>query len=643
MGRRARKSAFGAVTSVDSQLRQDVDAAFSPPVLWWLRPETVKNRLSQALADSAQRALADLPEPHALTAAVSRMSMDGAAWKNWRFGDRAWQADAWRLFDITGQLRFVANWVGSSVSRCRLQVVSASDETPANPDLRALSEVPFGGGNGLAEALRLLGMTLFVPGEAYIVAESGVGTGADDMWWVVTARQIRRQGDRITIKRPQERGGGIFTYRDGIDLIIRCWTPHPNGSDEPDSPTRSAIPDLREMEALRKREFAELDSRLSGAGILALPEGMELPRGDSDPAGATGFSALLSRTMAQSLRDRTSAEAMVPIIITGPAEDLAAIRHITMWSELSDHISSMRESALRSLAQSLDVPPEVLLGVGGTNHWNAWAISREAVQIHIKPILVRIAHALTEGFLQPALEALGEDPHAYKYVFDVGALTTNPDRSADAMTLHDRLLLSDEVALESFAWNGDDMPSAEELAVRLVQKLLLASPDSVLGDPALRSMLNLPPAQTTAPSGAAPGPTEPEPAPDTDQPPEESPAPPDTDQPPGLALVTELAIRRCLAQAGRRIVPHSRRPGHVPAWDLHTHAATLTPAQAQEMVRQPWRSEFGGTVNQLGIDPDYLIDVVEQHCAALLSTGAAYTRQDVHDIAAAVHRGRNRG
>ena len=55
------------------------------------------------------------PPPTALTAASVTMSITGGGWKNWRFGDQAWQMEAWRMYDIIGELRTYANWIGAAV------------------------------------------------------------------------------------------------------------------------------------------------------------------------------------------------------------------------------------------------------------------------------------------------------------------------------------------------------------------------------------------------------------------------------------------------------------------------------------------------------------------------------------------------
>lgn len=645
LGRRRKRQAFLSRAGLDPQARTDVDQLFSPPVLWRLRNQTdIDARFSEIITASVRRGLRSEPAtPKTLTAAVSRLSLDGASWRSYRFGDRAWQADAWRLHDITGQLRFIANWVGNSVSRCDMYVAELNpDGTPGaaadNPEIAALATGPLGTGDNRAEALRLLGIDLFIPGEAYIIVEAGGAEDGSDLWWVVTSRQIKRTGDQISVVRSPLYGGGIMEYRDGIDLILRVWTPHPADTSEPDSPTRSAIPDLREIEALRKREFAELDSRLVGAGLLALPDSLELPRGDDDPAGAAGFFAYLMRAFARSLRDRSSAETMVPIMITGPADDIQKINHLTFWSELSEQIGPMRESALRSLAQSLDIPPEVLLGLGGTNHWSAWAISDEAVQTQIKPILSRIAAALTLGYLHPALEALGvENPQKYVYHFNTAPLTTRPNRIADALNLHEHGLLSDKATRDAGAWGEESAPDEDERVRRLLEKLLLTSPDSVLSSPTYCAILGLPePGTGTSEQTREPG--QPGEVEEEKSPPEQpvesegQPQPP-TGQP-ELTIVAQLAARRALGLLGVRLVPHSKRPEGVPRYQLHAHHGPVENSNWIAVSLAGW-SDFDDIVAGLGIDQDAFRAVIDEYCTDLVTRGMAHDDRLLAELMAA--------
>lgn len=576
----------------------------------------------------------------ALTAAVSQVKMDGASWKTWRFGDRAWQKDAWRLYDITGQHRFIANWVGNSVSRCRLYVAKVDEsgeaaEEATDPKIANLAAGPLGRGPAKDEALRLLGINLFVPGEAYIVAEADGADDGSDQWWVVSGRQIKRTGDKITVKRSQLQGGGKMEFRDGTDLLLRCWTPHPADTDEPDSPTRSAIPDLRELEAIRKREFAELDSRLAGAGLLPLPEGTDFPRADDDPPGTEGFARVLMRAMSTSLRDRASAEALVPIMFTVPGEYLDKIKPVHFWSDLSDQLLPLREAAIKSLAQSLDVPPEVLLGLGQTNHWSAWAISEEAITTQIQPVLSRIADALTIGYLRAALEELDEDPDAYVYAFDTAPLTTRPNRVADSLNYHQRGLLSDQAAIVAGGFAKEDMPSQEERLRRLAEEAVKGAP-SLLADPILRQLIGIQiqPGQPAVESdGGGPGRLPPGPQRDPESPPEPTPQSEEAPGPAALLAVSNMAVRRALALAGGRLVSHRQRDRwpDTPRHQLHTRHGLITADRAEEVLRGAW-DDLPAAAADLGVDPHELRGLLHGFCSELLTRGMAYDPGLLRDL-----------
>lgn len=570
---------------------------------------------------------------------MATVQLDGVAWQTYRFGSREWQTEAWRLYDITGPLRYVAGWIGNSVSRCRLYVAEVDDtgeagEETDNPDIAALAAGPLGAGPAKDEALRLCGVNLYVPGEAYIVAEAEGSATGDDQWFVVSGRQIRRTGDQIVIRRSMLFGGGDMIYRPDVDLILRSWTPHPADTDEPDSPARSAIPDLREIEALRKREFAELDSRLTGAGILPLPAEMDFPRGPNDPTGLQGFTNRLMQAMGISLQDRSSAEAMVPIAITVPGEFVDKIKPVTFWSELSAQLLPLREGAVRSLARSLDIPPEVLLGQADSNHWTSWQTSEDAVTTQIVPILSRIADALTTGYLRRALEQMGEDPDAYVYAFDTSPLTVRPNRSADALNYHEAGLLSDEAAVEAGAFRPDQMPDAAERLRRLMERLVVANPQ-LITDPTIQDILgvgaiSIAPAPTPAPT----------PVEDPGQPVDQPTDIPQREPAAALVAVANLAVRRALSLAGCRLVPHTQRDRYAgtPRHQLHTRYGQISAGRADDVLRGAW-DELPDVAADLGLDPRQLQALLHGFAVELLTRGIGYDPHLLRDlVTTAVHK-----
>ncbi len=58
--------------------------------------------------------------PTALTAAAVPINLgDAASWQMFKLGDHRWQWEAWRHYDICGEMRFVVNWIGQAISRRR--------------------------------------------------------------------------------------------------------------------------------------------------------------------------------------------------------------------------------------------------------------------------------------------------------------------------------------------------------------------------------------------------------------------------------------------------------------------------------------------------------------------------------------------
>jgi len=601
------------------------------------------------------------PPNSALTAASVRMSISGVGWKTWRWGDTAWQIEAWRMYDIIGELRKYANMIGALVSKCRLYVAEIDDNGEASketedPEIAALAQDPLGKGPKKDEALRLLGIDLAVVGEAYIVAEANGKEDGEDLWYVISGSEIVQQGNSLVITRPASYGlEGELLFREGEDLLIRCWTPHPRRTMWADSSVRSAIPVLRKIEATMKRSFAELDSRLAGAGLLLMAQGVDFPRGDGVASGVDGLAQVLMQAMATSIEDRASSEAMVPIIATLPPDVVDKVKHLTFWSELSDKIQEMEDAAIRRLAVGLDIPPEALTGIGSTNHWNAWAVEESTIKTFIEPILQRIAEALDHGYLDPALEHMGLDPEKYTYCFDTTPLKVRPDRAADANTLHGQLILSDDATRKANNFNDEDAPTPEEQVRRQLLTALPTKPE-LLADPNVQKILGIaglfddniatigqpPPPEPMGDDGRNPGDTEGGGQPGTPNAEESGAAQrsePNSNPARGEAAPTDatmamlhpvctFAVVQALGLAGSRLVPHRERDKWgvgVLKHQLHHHHGAVPADRAEWALRGAWANLAVATDYEgIHIDASRVEQFLHAYCMRLLTQGEPY-------------------
>jgi hypothetical protein len=595
-------------------------------------------------------------------AAVPINLSEASSWQFFKLGDHRWQLEAWKHYDICGEMRFVVNWVGQAISRCRLYAATigpdgivggeASDER-----IRTIAETMFGTPAGKAQAQKMLGINMMTAGDVFVVAE-GYQNAKEDKWYVCSSSEVYRRGDDIMVKRSMTHGGGQYRLDPTKDLLIRAWNPHPRRYDAADSTVRAILPVLRELEQLTKRVFAELDSRLAGAGILLLPDNITFPAQPGDVPGETrstgidDFATLLTNTMATSMQQRDSAAAIVPIVLQVAVDALDKIKHLTFDSSISDKITEMREAAIRRMAMSLDIPPEVLTGMGAANHWSGWQIEESSIKIHIEPLLIQLADALNIGYFQPALKAAGiADPEKYTLWFDVGPLTVRPNRSEQANTLGERGLLSDEAVREANAFTEDDAPTKDAILYNLMKQLVLAQPQFA-SDPAFQKVLGLP--EIANPNAAPPDPnmlmpgdpgydeagTEPADAGEKNLPMFPSVADAEAGKAGGgklkalaaaanaldgtaLFYASDSAVRRALELAGGRLVPGPARARYgVPKHLLHTRVAPDID-RVPSLMAGAW-THVREQATALGVNADALETTLAGYTTVLLTRGLAH-------------------
>lgn len=604
--------------------------------------------------------------PASLAGATAMVDLGAASsWKTWKFGNKEWQKEAWRLYDIVPELHKISGRIGDSLAQARLYVTEV-DETGEETGevteerIRQLAAVPLGTGAQRDDCLRLAGIDLAVGGECWIVGEGAARSPekAEGSWFVVTGSAFKTEGDKVKVKRPKNRGGSHLELADGVDVLIRCWNPHPNDTDQADSFTRAAIVPLREIELLTKREFAELDSRLTGAGVFFLPEGVDFPREPGDPEGLAGFMAVMQRAAAASIKDQSDARAMVPIMATVPDAVLPyldQLKPITFWSELSAEIGDMKDRAIARLASSTEIPAEVITGIGDANHWTAWLISDEGIRWIKAGYLGPIADALTRGFLRLALTSMGvANPERYAFAFDTSTLAAKPNRLEDAGKLREQFLISDEEYVRAGAFDPAVIPSVQERAVQILLRAVQTQPDLML-DPEVQRLLGLPPIESVGLPATAAQNADSDPAEDDggspDGPPNNgtAPEPPDAGETRALTealrarvralsasqraelpspqavfnAAAKLTVYRALELAGGRLTTPQERRGRwadVPRHELHHHVGPITRDKAFKVTEDAWR-HVPVMAADLGVNATDLGDLLQGYVLELLTRG----------------------
>jgi hypothetical protein len=586
------------------------------------------------------RRSADPKGPRSVAAAAVQLTMEGTSWQNLRFGDARWQKEAWRHYDICGELRFVANWVGGASSRVEWFIAEVDDK--GNPggeaddqDVSGIAKAMFGSAAARAEAMRLMGIHLSVPGQCYVVAESHPDK-SDDEWYVASTTEVAKTAGGIQVKREGPDGPTRQLDPDN-DLIIKCWTPHPRQYDHADSMTRAVLPELREIEQLTKMTFSKIDSRLAGAGVLFVPTEMDFPKQLDDNGNEVGkaeqVNRMLTKAAAASLKDSASASALVPIVVTAPGEMIGNVKHLTFESSLQKAQDDMRDKAIRRLALGLDVPPEVLLGMSDANHWSAWQIDEGAIQMHVVPVLTRIADALTAGYVRPAIEAMGLDPDRYMLWYDTSPLTVRANRTADAKDLYDRKVISAEVLRRESNFETDDAPDVDELQRRVLLELLDKKPDfAAVILPALGMTADLT-GLTEIVQEEHPH-TAPAPKPVTPTP--NGPPEPATEPAAAAMLACDLLVLGALTRAGGRLLTREHRGqlGNLRKELIHTKLR-VDESRLDFLLDGAWEL-VPRVADQLGVDAERLRTELDQYVRDLLRSGQPHRSDYLKQPVAAI-------
>jgi hypothetical protein len=552
---------------------------------------------------------------NALTAAGRRLPTNVDKTKIARSG-RGWQDQAWGFYDTIGEYRYGCDWVGAIISKATLFLARGGMPVTNGAGIDYVFSL-FGGPEAQGQMLREIGIHLTVTGESYIVGTTTKG-GAEE-WRVVAATELTSRGGKFYIS-----GKEVESKTD--PYLLRLWRPHPRRFNEANSPSRAILAILAELDALTKRIFAEIDSRLAGAGILLVPSEMSMPSPGVDAAGdpsitsASTFQAALAEAMMTAITDREAASAMVPIVVTAPGQYIGQAQHLTFWSPLDDKTIELRTEAVRRLALGMDMPPEILTGSGDLNHWTAWALEEGAIKAHAEPLLALICESLTEGYLRPLLIDGGMDPadaEQYTIGADTSQLRLRPNRSKEAFELYDRQQLSGVALRRETGFNEGDAPELAELRDQFIRKVASGSTTPELVAAALAA-LGVPLGTAEAIAATT---TEARPTPSLADHPEQGPPPP----PPaassspgdGLLAAAEVTVYRALERAGNRLrTKIGRKLPNVSAADTYLHVP-VPPGMLDDLLIDA----FDGVERYVGcrdVDPDRLVTCLDTYTRSLL-------------------------
>ncbi|MFZ4160448.1 hypothetical protein ACOZDE_18755 [Streptomyces griseoincarnatus] len=563
-----------------------------------------------------------------LTAAASRYTSRRLRTKP---VDGAWQERAWSFYDTTPEVRFAASWTANAMSGALLYAgYRADDGTVERADDNSLAAELVsriaGGPDGQAQLLNDAGPHLTVAGEFWIVIrprpddsttpELPDAEGVDEEWHVLSVKEVRKEStklvaeiDGIEVEVP---GYDPESTTDEDPVAIRVWESHPRRKLEADSPVRASLDLLEELHLLNAAVAAIARSRITGRGIVIIPKGTRFPATGTQGDAEDDLIEVLMTVAETAIREPDSAAATVPIILEVPPDMVGKIQRLTFESDFDELAIKLREEAIRRFATGLEIPAEILLGMGDVNHWGQWALTSEAIRLGIEPKLANVAHALTTQWLRPILEAQGvPDWHRFMVWYDTSPLRVRTNRSETALRLFELGAISAEALRRETGFDEGDAPTPAEQAARQRERQAPADEQQTPGG---GNVTPLPVDESEAP-------------PDTLAATARPAAPRD-----GLIAAADGLIWHALTAAGRKLertplCPRSERSRarEVQAAQLHT----LFPVQAHQI--DEWKLLDGvwtraeEIATRYGLNPECLTSALDRYCRELIAAGVVHT------------------
>lgn len=410
---------------------------------------------------------------------------------------QGWQEETWAYYRSTPLVGFGADFVANALSRLRFYVAwqPSASEWPAEIDPDAPPEemdlgvyetaVAIHGrldqGQGHMEMARKAGYGLSLPGEIVVVGREEIDpkTGRkQERFDAFSTSEIdlsKADKGEISVKTTPTGLGGSNEDTFRIDpetaWYFRVWRPDPEYGQLAATPMQRVLEHCEEQALLRRYMRGTFRTRLN-AGVFEVPKEWGMGPEDNFDENNQGVDRLVDKLVAAfmtPIEDEGSAAGVVPFVVHAPIETLGKARHITFGRDFDDRAMEMRRRLDEEIASGLDLPDQVLLGLGDVKFRNAEVITDEQFRMHLEPLAIVWVRALTVGFLHPMLIHDGVDPEVARQFtiwYDAAAITSDPDQTASSNFGFDRGLLSGRAWINANNYTEEDMPDDEELAAR---------------------------------------------------------------------------------------------------------------------------------------------------------------------------------
>lgn len=276
-----------------------------------------------------------------------------------------------------------------------------------------------------------------------------------------TARLRNSNGDNTSFNRTVDRR----------DFFGRVWMPHPQFTDECDTPFNEGLNELCDMlwkltESIKGR----IMQRFAMAGMLLIPSQINDAAISGEQATDRMFSEdkvlnYLIHVMTTNRMRMDRAMDQIPIVLKGDQDALDHIRHMVIDPTIAETDLKLRGELLDKILSSLDQPKLASTDNEGANHWTAWATSEQERRIGVQPVMDGLAHIFTRMILWRELQERGWSPgqiKPWRLVADLTDASVRTSQAEDARQAYDRGEISGRFLRDTIGATDLDAPTPEE-------------------------------------------------------------------------------------------------------------------------------------------------------------------------------------
>lgn len=409
----------------------------------------------------------------ALTASASRLRTPEES----AYGKRMtmpWQYRALTQFDMIPELHYANHFIARQLSRCRFYPAHLNEDgttepyEDGSPPVLLWDRIQDPGG-GRSQLQYSYGRLIQITGEGVLL---GYRLNApDERWKFLWKDEVKIFDDGTAVRLDWE-----MKETSDFGVAYRMWTPHPRHSDLPDSPMQ-AVSDIAEeliilTQSVRSTAVTRMTKGMTVIPLEAIPDPIGEYLGDEDPQTNQMLMDYVEHVSAQ-IENYGSAEASVPFLFTPSYEYADRIFQLKMHDPATDYMEKdLRKEAIERLALGLDMPPEALLGMGGSNHWSSKGIQFDMWRSHGVQKADQFGDDMCDVYLRPALrDEEFSDWSRVVLVFDDSLVVVPPDQSTIAKDALDRAAISFQGFREMSGIPESMAPDEDEQALLLSVKM----------------------------------------------------------------------------------------------------------------------------------------------------------------------------